>query len=143
MSEADGLKKIISEKRRRLQKRKEQEALLGISTDPATLIEIEDLEMQLEALQAQLAALEAGTPAGVASTATALPPADGAAASSFRQVKIKSLQQRRDDLFAEFEAANKQLGNALSEVERTRLKRQLKGLEIEIEEVESELSSLR
>jgi chromosome segregation ATPase len=89
----------------------------------------------LAELQTQLAALESDTSARVSSIAPSL--------SSFRQIKIRSLQQRRDDLFAEFEAANRQLRNALSEVERTRLKRQLKSLEIEIEEVESELSSLR
>lgn len=135
MSEADGIRKIISDKSRRLQKLKEQEALYGISVDPRILIEIEDLETQLEELQTQLAALESGTSARVSSTAPS--------PSSFRQIKIESLQQRRDDLFAEFEAANKQLRNALSEVERTRLKRQLKSLEIEIEEVEGELNSLR
>ncbi|HEX9923371.1 MAG TPA: hypothetical protein VGD99_11980 [Anaerolineae bacterium] len=134
MSEADDVKTLIRTKSRHLQKLKEREALLGISTDPAMLIQIEDLETELDRLQAKLAALETGAP---------IPPADGVSPSSFRQIKIKSLQQRREDLFAEFEAANKQLRNALSEVERTRLKRQLKSLEIEIEEVESELSSLR
>jgi archaellum component FlaC len=143
MSEADSIRKRISDKSRRLQKFKEQEALLGISTDPAILIQIEDLEAQLEELQAQLKALESGASARMSSIAPSSSPADGASPSSFRQIKIKSLQQRREDLFAEFEAANKQLRNALSEVERTRLKRQLKSLEVEIEEVESELSSLR
>jgi hypothetical protein len=143
MSEADDVKTLIQTKSRQLQKLKEREALLGISTDPATLIQIEDLEAELDELQAKLAALESGASVRVSSTATSFSPADGASASSFRQIKIKSLQQRRDDLFAEFEAANKQLRNALSEVERTRLKRQLKSLEIEIEEVEGELNSLR
>jgi len=143
MSEADHVKNLIHTKSRRLQKFKEQEALLGISTDPATLIQIEDLEAELEKLQTQLAALESGASTRVSSTATSTSSTDAAPASSFRQIKIKNLQQRREDLFAEFEATNKQLRSALSEVERTRLKRQLKSLEVEIEEVESELSSLR
>jgi len=143
MSEADDVKTLIQLKSRQLQKLKEREALLGISTDPGILIQIEDLEMELEELQAKLAALEAGASVRASSTVPSSSSVGGTSPSSFRQIKIKSLQQRREDLFTEFEAANKQLRNALGEVERTRLKRQLKSLEIEIEEVESELSSLR
>jgi hypothetical protein len=48
------IKKLIELSARRLQKRKEEQALKGISTPPEVLIEIEDLEAQLEMLQVQL-----------------------------------------------------------------------------------------
>lgn len=48
------IKKLIELVARRLQKRREEQALKGISTPPEVLIEIEDLEAQLEGLQARL-----------------------------------------------------------------------------------------
>ncbi len=58
MSPKDDIKKLINEHQRRLQKRKEQEAALGIATSPEILTEIENIEAKIEQLQAQLAALE-------------------------------------------------------------------------------------
>lgn len=54
MSRIDDIKAIIALRQRRLQKLKEHRALLGSSTDPATLIEIEDIENEIKGLQIEL-----------------------------------------------------------------------------------------
>lgn len=59
MSDQENIKTLIIEKRRRLQKLKEQEARYGFSVEPSILLEIEDIEAELEDLQLQLKALEA------------------------------------------------------------------------------------
>ncbi len=58
MSHRDDLKRQIETHRRRLQKLREQKALLGIDTPPHILIEIEDIEVEIEAGQFCLARLE-------------------------------------------------------------------------------------
>ncbi|MCB0209262.1 MAG: phosphotransferase [Anaerolineae bacterium] len=58
MSNKAHLQKLITNHTRRLQKLKEQRALIGIRTDPAILIEIEDIETELEVLQEELAAIK-------------------------------------------------------------------------------------
>ncbi len=63
--------------------------------------------------------------------------------SSFRQIKIETLETRLKNLIADYQAANNQLNNELDEVNRGRLKRQIETLEQEIEQVESQLDSLR
>lgn len=63
--------------------------------------------------------------------------------SSFQQVKIKTLEKRLADLMTDYEAANKQLSQVLSEVDRTRLCRQVDTLEQEINQLEAELKTLR
>jgi len=82
MSDQKNIKTLIIEKRRRLQKLKEQEARYGFSVEPSVLLEIEDIEAELEDLQLQLKALEAvaespalesdslASPSGEAITAT-------------------------------------------------------------------------
>jgi len=54
MSREDDLKKLINHHQRRLQIRKEQQAVKGINVDPEILIEIEDVEATIEKLQTEL-----------------------------------------------------------------------------------------
>ena len=58
MSRQDDIRKLIATYNRRLQIRKEQQALEGPSVPPNILIEIEDIEAELETLKANLAELE-------------------------------------------------------------------------------------
>ncbi|MCB0171437.1 MAG: phosphotransferase, partial [Anaerolineae bacterium] len=58
MSDQTHLQTLITNRTRRLQKLKEQQAQTGLNTDPAVLIEIEDLEAELKTLQRELAAFE-------------------------------------------------------------------------------------
>jgi nucleoside phosphorylase len=60
----------------------------------------------------------------------------------FRQIKIKTLKKHLEDLIADYEAANNQLNNSLSEVERNRLRRQIEKLEQDINQTQNELDSL-
>jgi len=53
LSQKDQIKKLITQKKRRLQKLKEKEASFGLDTDPHILTEIEDLEVEIEKLQAE------------------------------------------------------------------------------------------
>ncbi len=53
-SEAADLQMLIDANKRRRQKLKEKEGTLGLSADPALLIEIENIEAELERLQAEL-----------------------------------------------------------------------------------------
>ncbi len=46
MSKQINLEELIKKHKRRLQKLKEKEAAMGISTPPETLIEIEDIEQR-------------------------------------------------------------------------------------------------
>lgn len=62
--------------------------------------------------------------------------------SSFRQAKIESLQQTLSAWIADYQGLHNQLDNSLSKLERDRLTRQLKTLEEEINQVETELKSL-
>jgi hypothetical protein len=61
---------------------------------------------------------------------------------SFKEIKRQGLQQRLEGLLADYQAANNQFNGALSEVERTRLKRQIATLEADIQRVEQELAEL-
>jgi molecular chaperone DnaK len=75
------------------------------------------------------------------------PPEDAAEVSrgkrrQFRDIKLETLNKRLRNLIVDYETANQQLDATLSDVERTRLKRQIKSLESEIEEVEGEIESL-
>lgn len=54
--------RLIARHERRLQKLKEQQATLGVSTPPHILTEIEDIEIAIKELQAELAVLEARGP---------------------------------------------------------------------------------
>ena len=58
MSRQDDIKKLITTYNRRLQKLKEQQAMHGLDTPPATLLEIEDIEEKLTELESHLSALE-------------------------------------------------------------------------------------
>lgn len=64
-------------------------------------------------------------------------------ARAFREIKKETLRKRLANLIDAYEAANNQLDSTLSAVDRTRLKKQIKDLEQEISEVESELESLQ
>jgi SOS-response transcriptional repressor LexA len=54
MSQREHLKQLLENHERRLKKLKEQQALLGPSTEPHILIEIEDTETEISNLQAEL-----------------------------------------------------------------------------------------
>ena len=56
MSRQDDLKKLIAKHQRRLQKRQEQQATLGINTPPEVLTEIEDIQAELVRLRADMCA---------------------------------------------------------------------------------------
>ncbi|MCB0194706.1 MAG: hypothetical protein KDJ65_22330, partial [Anaerolineae bacterium] len=58
MSNKAHLQQLITNHTRRLQKLKEQRALTGIRTDPAIIIETEDIETELKVLQEELAAIK-------------------------------------------------------------------------------------
>lgn len=58
MSDQTHLQTLITNHTRRLQKLKEQQALTGFRTDPAVLIEIEDIEAELKSLQKELVSFE-------------------------------------------------------------------------------------
>lgn len=58
MARKDDLRRLIELKSRRLQKLKEQQALLGISVDPTVPIEIDDIETEIERLHEELSVLE-------------------------------------------------------------------------------------
>lgn len=57
MSRQQDLQKLLTIHCRRLQKLKEQQAVGGRSTEPTTLIEIEDIEAEIERLEIELATL--------------------------------------------------------------------------------------
>ncbi|MCB9078663.1 MAG: phosphotransferase [Anaerolineaceae bacterium] len=58
MSDQTHVQTLITNHTRRLQKLKEQQALTGFSTDPAILIEIQDIEAELKTLQKELTTIE-------------------------------------------------------------------------------------
>jgi len=58
MSRKDDIEKLIVNQERRLQKRKEQQALFGLDAPPHILTEIEDIEAEIKKLQTELEALE-------------------------------------------------------------------------------------
>ncbi len=58
MSHQNNIKKLIASYNRRLQKLKEQQAIKGLDTPPATLLEIEDIEEKLAGLEIHLGVLE-------------------------------------------------------------------------------------
>jgi formylglycine-generating enzyme required for sulfatase activity len=62
MSRQDDLRQLISNHQRRLQKLKEQQALMGMHTPPYISIEIEDTEAELNRLSDELAGLRGATP---------------------------------------------------------------------------------
>jgi len=60
-----------------------------------------------------------------------------------RETLVGMLEERLKALLSDHEAASNQLISALGEVERARLKRQIEGLEQEIEQVQGSMDSLR
>ena len=58
MSEISNLRRLIKIHQRRLQKLKEQKAFSGPATDPAVLMEIEDLETEIPRFKRKQTALE-------------------------------------------------------------------------------------
>jgi hypothetical protein len=56
MPDENDLKKLITIHQHRLQKLREQQAVTGVNTDPAILMEIEDLKAEIKRLQADLPA---------------------------------------------------------------------------------------
>ncbi len=62
MSRKVDIKKLIKGCQRRLQKLKEQQAIMGLNTPPHILTEIEDIEAEIEELQKELKELEKDEP---------------------------------------------------------------------------------
>jgi len=58
MPRKDDIKRLMANQERRLQKRKEQQALFGLDAPPHVLTEIEDIEAEIKKLQTELEALE-------------------------------------------------------------------------------------
>jgi hypothetical protein len=75
------------------------------------------------------------------STVTA-PDSGAPGENSFRARKRQLVQQRLDALVEEYEAANNQLMQALAEIDRVRLRRQIATLDKQIQETEAELAVL-
>jgi hypothetical protein len=59
-----------------------------------------------------------------------------------QQVKERSLQTQLDNLIADADAVNQQLGYSTNAVERTRLERQLAAIAQEMDNVAADLDSL-
>ncbi|MFN8457504.1 MAG: response regulator [Anaerolineae bacterium] len=68
MSHKNDIRKLIGNLQRRLQKLKEQQALMGLGTPPHILIEIEDIKVEIENLQTELEKLGEGSLAPVFSS---------------------------------------------------------------------------
>ena len=62
--------------------------------------------------------------------------------TELEQIKRKNLQKRMEELTEEYQACFAQLGQALSEVEKVRLRRTLTRLEEEMQQVEDDLADL-
>jgi 8-oxo-dGTP pyrophosphatase MutT (NUDIX family) len=58
MTQKEDIQKLIVRYNRRLQKLKEQQAITGFNVSPQTLMEIEDIELEIEKLQSELVTLE-------------------------------------------------------------------------------------
>jgi nucleoside phosphorylase len=67
----------------------------------------------------------------------------GIMGDSTNAVKMKILSERRIHLLEDYEAAHAQLASELSDVTRTRLKRQVEKLEREIEEIDKQIELAR
>jgi hypothetical protein len=66
----------------------------------------------------------------------------GPVSTSFSDTKRKTLEQRKAALVEEYEAANAQLGQALDNVARLRIQRQIGELETQIKDVEKQIEDL-
>jgi predicted nucleic acid-binding Zn-ribbon protein len=62
--------------------------------------------------------------------------------SAFVQIKRQMLEDQRQALLEEYQAANAQLARTLSDVDRVRLERQLRDLEQQITKTEADLAAL-
>ena len=62
--------------------------------------------------------------------------------SSFAAIKHQALEDQRQALLEEYQAANSQLARTLSDVDRVRLERQLRDLEQRISKTEADLAAL-
>ena len=60
----------------------------------------------------------------------------------FQQIKRDLLEKRLEELTQEYKVCYEQLGQALSDVEKVRLKRTISQLEAQIKQVESDLNQL-
>jgi uncharacterized caspase-like protein len=60
-------------------------------------------------------------------------------ATSFSQIKKQALQKRLDDTVEEYLAAINQIGRTLSDVDSIKLRRQVKDLEVQMENIEKEV----
>ena len=62
--------------------------------------------------------------------------------SPFASIKRQALEDQRQALLEEYQAANAQLARTLSDVDRVRLERQLRDLEQRIDKTEADLAAL-
>ncbi len=134
--------KLLTTYRRSLAHSLEQQAAFGLHTPQHIVFTIEEARNNIRRIKGILS----GWGVVVEDEPNDEPPAKPAAppaGSSLRQTKIKNLQRRLDDLLADYEAANNQLSNALSDVDRKRLGRQAEALEQEIAQVEQQLQALQ
>lgn len=83
--EEETLKELILRYKRRLYKLREQRAMFGFSTDPAIVLEIEDLEAELSRLEMELKELQAGSSQVIVS-----PTHDFEISKSTKVVKLKN-----------------------------------------------------
>ena len=74
--------------------------------------------------------------------AAATPPAPPRASQSLKEVKRQALEERHANLLSDYKAASAQLDQALDDVSRNRLKRQLEALERDITQVEADIAAL-
>jgi hypothetical protein len=134
--------KLLTTFRRSLALSLEQQAAYGLLTPQHVVFAIEETRDNIRRIKGILSGW--GVPVDNHPNDEPPPkPAASPAGSSLRQTKIKNLQRRLDDLLADHEAANNQLSNALGEVERNRLRRQVEALEQEIAQVEQQLQELQ
>ncbi len=81
---------------------------------------------------------ETKTPSASQFTSATAPPT----LPRFKQVKLKALEDRRDTLLKQYEAANQQLNSTIDATNRVIIERQIKDLEQEIETVEADINQL-
>jgi len=60
----------------------------------------------------------------------------------FKQIKRKALEDRKELLIKQYEAANQQLNSTVNAANKIIIQEQIKNLEKEIEEVEAEISKV-
>lgn len=63
--------------------------------------------------------------------------------SGFKQIKLRTLEERLQTLIKQYEAANQQMSSTLAATDKVTIGQQIKNLEQEIQDVEDEINQLK